>query len=959
MKKQIYKSTDKACFCIGQPARVVQQALFIALAFAWCSATAIEKQTVTTLADQNLVLTGAIELHITSESTPFSNSTVSLNHEDAWVFFENIKPSVVISDHLSNVKVNGNDVVNGSNVRVAIYAHGTVVMPHSSAFAPLVAYKEENFVGDHLDFGLHTYHNSLGTFDNAIKSFKLKRGYMATMATGADGSGYSRVFIADDADLEFSVAPDLLYGTVSFIRVFKHQWVTKKGWCGTGSGGYTDGGRVNGTWYYSWSADQYTTNNLEYAVIKQNASWPGWTEINGKQHVSHLLGYNEPDKSDQSNLTYDYVMGQWPEFMKSGLRLGAPATSDPFNSWSEITFVRECDTRGYRVDVMAIHAYWNKTATQWYNDLKYVYDRTGKPIWITEWNNGANWTSHSFSDSPTLITDANATKQLNDLKAILNVLDTTRFVERYSIYNWVQDARAMVLTIDSAWMARNTNYANYNWLKTAPVVGTTTGKLLNGSTGTVNIVLTPAGQYYAANKSKIAFQRANEVIPTYVYTVPVLSYTHYYTSTLNQIKLTWTDSNEELSKGYKLERKINDGDYETIYESTNTATLTYNDNIVSTISGKISYRVGLLTASGSYEVSNEVSYYQGSGADNVQAGELAVNNSDWAMCIFLQRYTSNPLVFLGIASANNSFPLTNRVRTITTRSFYFHLEPWAYLSNPAFSNTDKIAFMALPAGTYNLGGLKAQANSVTTVTGTWQSVTFPEEFTTVPVVFCTQSTTTTSFPTAVAVRNVTTTGFDICLLKEEAITYSIQGDKVNYFAMEPGSGVIAGRRVTVGQTAGKTVGNVYSPAIIEYDASYTQPALFAGLLTSSDAYTSTLRFYSGGANKFNVIKMRETSASSSAVAKDQMGWMVIDLAPDQVITSTKNTDSPMLVIYPNPASDVLYLNLEKPTQVTVYDMFGRKQMEVLAMTSLNVHMLPVGTYFIKINDQSPVKFFKK
>ena len=40
--------------------------------------------------------------------------------------------------------------------------------------------------------------------NNRIRSFKLKRGYMVTFANNPGGRGYSRCFIADDADLEDS-----------------------------------------------------------------------------------------------------------------------------------------------------------------------------------------------------------------------------------------------------------------------------------------------------------------------------------------------------------------------------------------------------------------------------------------------------------------------------------------------------------------------------------------------------------------------------------------------------------------------------------------------------------------------------------------------------------------------------------------------------------------------------------
>ena len=51
---------------------------------------------------------------------------------------------------------------------------------------------------------------------------------MATMATEPDGMGYSRCFIADDADLEIRELPAELNGKVAFIRVSNGSGLLKK-----------------------------------------------------------------------------------------------------------------------------------------------------------------------------------------------------------------------------------------------------------------------------------------------------------------------------------------------------------------------------------------------------------------------------------------------------------------------------------------------------------------------------------------------------------------------------------------------------------------------------------------------------------------------------------------------------------------------------------------------------------
>ena len=211
------------------------------------------------IVDKEMVIDGKTDLHVTTTYTPLTNSIIDLNSMDSWVFFDNIRPQAIIDSVLPNIYVKGVQAVYKSNVRVSIYKHGAVVIPQSPSFQPLKLYSGQSFTGDTLKLSQFIFNNTLGTFDNRARSFKLKRGYMATLANEADGSGYSRVFIADNADLEVSTMSTYLDKTVSFIRVFPWEWVSKKGWCQSGwmSSGdaTTNSDKMNATWFYTWSAD--------------------------------------------------------------------------------------------------------------------------------------------------------------------------------------------------------------------------------------------------------------------------------------------------------------------------------------------------------------------------------------------------------------------------------------------------------------------------------------------------------------------------------------------------------------------------------------------------------------------------------------------------------------------------------------------------------------------------------
>ncbi len=880
------------------------------------SSYAVHKEILKNLVDENRTLTTALELHLTSPDSALINSTVSLNNADAWLFFDNIKPSVVIDKYAFSILIDGEPLNLGVNGRIAIYINGAVVIPFGSTSKPMTIYSEENFNGNSEQLSIETYHNNLGTFDNSIKSFKLKRGYMATLANNADGSGYSRVFIANNQDLEFSMMPEELDSSVSFIRVFKYEWVSKKGKAGWNPND------LNATTYYDWNIGGSSSNDVEYVTIRQNGGWPSWNDINSKQNVTHLLGFNEPDHTDQANMTFQQMIDQWPQFMKSGLRIGSPAWANPWsgNGGNLFDFIEKCDELNYRVDFVALHCYWGgKSPQNWYKDLKDIHDRTGRPLWITEWNNGANWTTEWWPDSRDQLTDANAQKQLNDIKGILQVLDTASFVERYFIYDWVENCRAMVL----------------------------------GDT------LTPAGKYYAADTSAIAFNRKNEVIPHWNYLSPVLTY--HYLSLTNVIRLGWTDPNGELSRGYQLEKKVNSGEYKIIYNSNDVSAKLFIDSLDPNIGGTVTYRLSLKDINGDYISSNEVSYFQTGGADTIQMGNFAIANLDWNKALFTTRYEITPLIVMGIPTFNNVIPITNRVSNVTTSLFKFKFDPWVYLSSPAVSKSDEIAVLSLPSGSYDFDGLKAEVNAVSDVSRNWVAVNFNEVFATKPVVFCTVSSNNNAYPLTVGIRNVTASGFEMCLKSEETITTGLSGEEINYFAIEPGKGTIEGKRVTAGINA-EGGGISATPVVIDYDSTYNEPVVFAGLLSAEDNFASTLRYYSFGDHAFKILKQREMSGGISSVQTDQFGWMIMDMAADQSGKQTgirTNVALKPLVFYPNPAGKKIYFNFEKPQRVEITDLSGRRVMNLEVMNSLDVSSLNSGIYVLKTEGNKAAKFIKK
>lgn len=442
------------------------------------------------------------------------------------------------------------------------------------AQSPLEVFTEENYGGSSQQYVIHTIHQSLGAFDNNIKSFTLQQGYMATFATNTDGTGYSRVFRADDANLEVTnleTESPFFNETISFIRVMAlNDFVTKKGWAGWIA---DEVEALNASWRYDWSAGGAGNSTLEYVPIKQNLHWPGWNEIENKANVTHVLGYNEPDREDQSNMELETVIDNWKYYYKSGLRVGAPAYSDPYNGlWG---FMAEAEANNFRVDYIPIHSYWSVDQQDWSWRLDNVYEAFGRPIWITEWNNGANWTNEAWPSGNRLATDANVQKQLADITSIVNILESKPYVERYSFYNAVEDCRSAVLIINDCWKTNNPDWENYTWLDDAYVISTWTD-----GCGENTKVLTPVGEYLRNRTSAKAYNPAAEYIPTWTPFEENLSYS--ISENFQNVVLEWEGLNGELVNSYVVERRLSgETSWSSFYNSTDYTVLSAADALPS------------------------------------------------------------------------------------------------------------------------------------------------------------------------------------------------------------------------------------------------------------------------------------------------------------------------------------------------------------------------------------------
>ena len=122
--------------------------------------------------------------------------------------------------------------------------------------------------------------------------------------------------------------------------------------------------------------------------------------------IERLLAFNEPDHTDQANMTYIKALELWPTLVKLGIPLCSPACANAEGvnddtvqgvdgTWMR-DFMKEAGKRGYRVDYIGVHSYGGTDPKSFKTKLKRIYERYGKrPLLITEfavadWNTGGD-----------------------------------------------------------------------------------------------------------------------------------------------------------------------------------------------------------------------------------------------------------------------------------------------------------------------------------------------------------------------------------------------------------------------------------------------------------------------------------------------------------------------------------------------------------------------------------------
>ena len=210
---------------------------------------------------------------------------------------------------------------------------------------------------------------------------------------------------------------------------------------------------INSGWYYRWSPDKA---NLSQPFDAQFVPmiWGGYqantatiNKIKGYGDTEWVLGFNEPERPDQANMTVAQAISAWQTlsngFAGTGIKLVSPAVADTGGAtggqaWLS-SFMSQANSQGLQVDAVAFHWYGVSTpndpvgaANSFISRVDSYHNQYNKPVWITEFaihDWGGNYTDQQIADANRIFLDN-----------VIPRLDSRDYVAGYAWYQWFGDS---------------------------------------------------------------------------------------------------------------------------------------------------------------------------------------------------------------------------------------------------------------------------------------------------------------------------------------------------------------------------------------------------------------------------------------------------------------------------------------------------------------------------------------
>lgn len=201
---------------------------------------------------------------------------------------------------------------------------------------------------------------------------------------------------------------------------------------------------LNGYWNYKWGITRIAAQptHLEFVPMV----WGGGRNLAPltqllqervkpyiEQGVVHrIMGFNEPDKVDQANMSVERAVELWPALEQLGIPIVSPSCAEPLGEWM-MEFMRLANERCLQVDWIGVHWYGGVSPSIFKERMRAIYEAYKRPLIITEFA-PADWRATTVKENR-----FTPEQVLSFAKEVLPWLESTDWITGYSWFSFSID----------------------------------------------------------------------------------------------------------------------------------------------------------------------------------------------------------------------------------------------------------------------------------------------------------------------------------------------------------------------------------------------------------------------------------------------------------------------------------------------------------------------------------------
>ncbi len=230
---------------------------------------------------------------------------------------------------------------------------------------------------------------------------------------------------------------------------------------GMGDSGASYGGLQNSGagWYYTWGTGAANPGGFNATFDPMFWNGPSQTTINNTlaTNPQYILGFNEPERSDQANMSVQTAISSWTTISNStvaynsahgtSIKLVSPAVADTGGAtggqqWLS-SFMSQANSSGLKVDAVAFHWYDISTptdpagaASNFESRVSSYHSSYNLPVFITE------FAIHDWGGTYPVSQMIDANRQF--LNIVVPWMESQSYVAGYAWYNWFGDSALYV-----------------------------------------------------------------------------------------------------------------------------------------------------------------------------------------------------------------------------------------------------------------------------------------------------------------------------------------------------------------------------------------------------------------------------------------------------------------------------------------------------------------------------------